>query len=210
MTESMLLSAMEGAGKLIDDEALREAMAERGLGTPATRAATIEGLIDLVREMEIEGLYSPKLTGEAKTGERKTYKVYATEKLTMSPRSSPKRTCTASASASPFSSVKSRRTRSSSPSAPARPTSSKASSQLHIQPLGRHDRLRPPAPPEEKSGGEKDSQGEGIKRVDFQSTRVDRRSTLLIRRACRNHCASRSRTKRRCRRLVLPAHGMSH
>ncbi|MEO8615290.1 MAG: DNA topoisomerase III [Luteolibacter sp.] len=86
MTESTLLSAMEGAGKLIDDEALREAMAERGLGTPATRAATIEGLIsqkylaregrdlfvsgsgmrliELVREMEIEGLYSPKLTGD--------------------------------------------------------------------------------------------------------------------------------------------------
>ncbi len=86
MTESTLLSAMEGAGKLIDDEALREAMAERGLGTPATRAATIEGLISqkylaregrelfvsgsgmrliaLVKEMEIEGLYSPKLTGD--------------------------------------------------------------------------------------------------------------------------------------------------
>lgn len=85
-TESTLLSAMEGAGKLIDDEALREAMSERGLGTPATRAATIEGLIsqkylardgrelhvsgsgmrliDLVHEMEIEGLYSPKLTGD--------------------------------------------------------------------------------------------------------------------------------------------------
>ena len=85
-TESTLLSAMEGAGKLIDDEALREAMAERGLGTPATRAATIEGLIaqkylardgrelhvtgagmrliQLVRQMEIEGLYSPKLTGD--------------------------------------------------------------------------------------------------------------------------------------------------
>ena len=86
MTESTLLSAMEGAGKLIDDEALAEAMAERGLGTPATRAATIEGLIaqkylaregrelfvsgsgmrliQLVREMDIEGLYSPKLTGD--------------------------------------------------------------------------------------------------------------------------------------------------
>ncbi len=86
MTESTLLSAMEGAGKLIDDEALREAMAERGLGTPATRAATIEGLIaqkylardgrdlhvsgsgmrliSLVKEMDIEGLYSPKLTGD--------------------------------------------------------------------------------------------------------------------------------------------------
>jgi DNA topoisomerase-3 len=85
-TESTLLSAMEGAGKLIDDEALAEAMAERGLGTPATRAATIEGLIaqkylardgrelhvtgsgmrliELVREMNIEGLYSPMLTGD--------------------------------------------------------------------------------------------------------------------------------------------------
>lgn len=85
-TESTLLSAMEGAGKLIDDEALAEAMAERGLGTPATRAATIEGLIaqkylardgrelhvtgsgmrliQLVRDMDIEGLYSPRLTGD--------------------------------------------------------------------------------------------------------------------------------------------------
>ncbi len=85
-TESTLLSAMEGAGKLIDDEALAEAMSERGLGTPATRAATIEGLIaqkyvardgrdlhvtgsgmrliQLVREMDIEGLYSPRLTGD--------------------------------------------------------------------------------------------------------------------------------------------------
>ena len=85
-TESTLLSAMEGAGKLINDEELREAMAERGLGTPATRAATIEGLIgqkyllregrelivtpsglrliQLVKQMDIEGLYSPKLTGD--------------------------------------------------------------------------------------------------------------------------------------------------
>jgi DNA topoisomerase-3 len=36
--EATLLSAMEGAGKLIDDDELREAMAEKGLGTPATRA----------------------------------------------------------------------------------------------------------------------------------------------------------------------------
>jgi DNA topoisomerase-3 len=85
-TESTLLSAMEGAGKLIDDEALREAMAERGLGTPATRAATIEGLIaqkyivrdgrdlhvtpngmrliHILKEMEIVGLTSPGMTGE--------------------------------------------------------------------------------------------------------------------------------------------------
>ena len=86
-TESTLLSAMEGAGKLlVNDEELREAMAERGLGTPATRAATIEGLIaqkyllrdgrelhvtpsgrrliQLVKQMDIEGLHSPKLTGD--------------------------------------------------------------------------------------------------------------------------------------------------
>ena len=85
-TESTLLSAMEGAGKLIDDEDLREAMSERGLGTPATRAATIEGLIaqkyivrdardlhvtpngmrliHILKEMEIVGLTSPSLTGE--------------------------------------------------------------------------------------------------------------------------------------------------
>ena len=44
-TEATLLTAMEGAGKLIEDEELREAMSERGLGTPATRAATIEGLL---------------------------------------------------------------------------------------------------------------------------------------------------------------------
>ena len=44
-TEATLLGAMEGAGKLVEDEELREAMSERGLGTPATRAATIEGLI---------------------------------------------------------------------------------------------------------------------------------------------------------------------
>lgn len=44
-SEATLLSAMEGAGKLIDDEELRAAMSAKGLGTPATRAATIEGLI---------------------------------------------------------------------------------------------------------------------------------------------------------------------
>jgi DNA topoisomerase-3 len=85
-TESSLLSAMEGAGKLIEDEDLRDAMKERGLGTPATRAATIEKLISdkyIVREgkellptgkafdlinmavsMQIENLTSPELTGE--------------------------------------------------------------------------------------------------------------------------------------------------
>lgn len=85
-TESTLLSAMEGAGKLVDDDALREAMSERGLGTPATRAATIEGLlrqkyltrdgreliatgkgirlIDLLSEMNVKPLTSPEMTGD--------------------------------------------------------------------------------------------------------------------------------------------------
>jgi DNA topoisomerase III len=52
-SEATLLSAMEGAGKLIDDEDLRDAMAGKGLGTPATRAAIIEGLLNekyLLRE----------------------------------------------------------------------------------------------------------------------------------------------------------------
>ncbi|MBK1790073.1 DNA topoisomerase III [Persicirhabdus sediminis] len=84
--ESTLLSAMEGAGKLLDDEELREAMSERGLGTPATRAATIEGLIrqkyierdgreihvtrrgltliDIVFELSIQQLASPSMTGD--------------------------------------------------------------------------------------------------------------------------------------------------
>ena len=38
LNEATLLSAMEGAGKLIEDDELREAMREKGLGTPATRA----------------------------------------------------------------------------------------------------------------------------------------------------------------------------
>jgi len=84
--EATLLSAMEGAGKLVVDEDLREAMAERGLGTPATRAATIEGLInqkyiardgrdllvttngmrliEIVSEIGIEALASPSMTGD--------------------------------------------------------------------------------------------------------------------------------------------------
>jgi len=44
-SEATLLSAMEGAGKLVEDEELRAAMDAKGLGTPATRAAVIEGLI---------------------------------------------------------------------------------------------------------------------------------------------------------------------
>jgi len=84
-TEATLLSAMEGAGKLIDDDELREAMQEKGLGTPATRAAIIEGLIlekymvregreliptakafqlmTLLRGLDIEDLTRPELTG---------------------------------------------------------------------------------------------------------------------------------------------------
>lgn len=45
LNEATLLSAMEGAGKLLEDDELREAMGAKGLGTPATRAAVIEGLI---------------------------------------------------------------------------------------------------------------------------------------------------------------------
>ncbi|MCX7722906.1 MAG: DNA topoisomerase 3, partial [Verrucomicrobiae bacterium] len=45
-TEATILSAMESAGKLVEDEELREAMKEKGLGTPATRAAIIETLIE--------------------------------------------------------------------------------------------------------------------------------------------------------------------
>jgi DNA topoisomerase-3 len=84
-TEATLLSAMEGAGKLVDDDELREAMREKGLGTPATRASIIEGLIfedylhrvgrelqptakafDLVYALDkfgIDELRSPELTG---------------------------------------------------------------------------------------------------------------------------------------------------
>ena len=77
---------MEGAGKLIDDEELREAMREKGLGTPATRAQIIEGLIaeryvyregrelvptakafslmTLLHGLGVPELFSPELTAE--------------------------------------------------------------------------------------------------------------------------------------------------
>ena len=60
--EATLLSAMEGAGKLVEDEELREAMSEKGLGTPATRASIIEGLIyeDYVHRNGRELVPSPK------------------------------------------------------------------------------------------------------------------------------------------------------
>ena len=85
-TEATLLSAMEGAGKLVEDDELAEAMKERGLGTPATRADTIDGLINTryveraQRELiptpkaeqilqfliavKAEGITSPAMTGE--------------------------------------------------------------------------------------------------------------------------------------------------
>lgn len=85
-TEATLLTAMEGAGKMVDDEELRAAMAGRGLGTPATRAQIIENLISetylhregreliptakafqlltALRGLKIEQLSSPELTGE--------------------------------------------------------------------------------------------------------------------------------------------------
>ena len=82
-TEATLLSAMETAGKRIDDEELREAMKESGLGTPATRAETIEVLIrreyieragkelqptpkglQVISMLEEHPLTSPELTGD--------------------------------------------------------------------------------------------------------------------------------------------------
>ncbi len=85
-SEATLLSAMEGAGKLLDDEELGEAMKERGLGTPATRAAIIEtllaqeyihreqrdlkptskgmSLIQMLHSIPLPELSSPQLTGE--------------------------------------------------------------------------------------------------------------------------------------------------
>jgi DNA topoisomerase-3 len=61
-TEATLLSAMEGAGKLVEDDELRAAMQAKGLGTPATRAATIEGLIreDYVHREGRELVPTPK------------------------------------------------------------------------------------------------------------------------------------------------------
>ena len=85
-SEATLLSAMEGAGKLLDDDELREAMGTKGLGTPATRAAIIEGLLTenyliregreliptakafqlltLLRGLDATELTMPELTGE--------------------------------------------------------------------------------------------------------------------------------------------------
>ncbi|GIO12028.1 DNA topoisomerase [Cohnella xylanilytica] len=84
-TEGTLLKAMESAGKQVEDEELREAMKDSGLGTPATRAATIERLknvgyidmqgkkivitpkgrtaVELIRGAGVELLTSPEMTG---------------------------------------------------------------------------------------------------------------------------------------------------
>src|SRR5207253_5768742 len=85
-TCALPISAMEGAGKLVEDEELREAMRERGLGTPATRSQIIEGLIHdgyierkgkelivsakglslitLLRNLHTDVLCTPEMTGE--------------------------------------------------------------------------------------------------------------------------------------------------
>jgi len=82
-TDASLLAAMETAGKLVEDEELREAMKDSGIGTPATRAAIIERLIDVgylerdgralvctekglnvIRLLDAHPLTSPDLTGE--------------------------------------------------------------------------------------------------------------------------------------------------
>ncbi|RYF53297.1 MAG: DNA topoisomerase III, partial [Comamonadaceae bacterium] len=85
-SEATLLGAMESAGKQVEDEELRSAMQEKGLGTPATRAAIIEGLLTekymlregreliatakasqlmtLLRGLEVEELCRADLTGE--------------------------------------------------------------------------------------------------------------------------------------------------
>ncbi len=81
-TEGTLLRAMESAGKTVDDEELREAMKENGIGRPSTRASIIETLfrrryiyrerknimasqagIDLIATINEELLKSAKLTG---------------------------------------------------------------------------------------------------------------------------------------------------
>ena len=85
-SEATLLGAMESAGKQVEDEELRSAMQEKGLGTPATRAAIIEGLLTekyllregrellptakafqlmtLLRGLDVQELCKPELTGE--------------------------------------------------------------------------------------------------------------------------------------------------
>jgi DNA topoisomerase III len=82
-SDASLLGAMETAGQLVDDDELREAMKDSGIGTPATRAAIIERLIDVaylerdarslvatekgvnvIRLLDEHALTSPSLTGD--------------------------------------------------------------------------------------------------------------------------------------------------
>ena len=100
-SEATLLSAMEGAGRFVDDDELREALAGKGLGTPATRAAIIEGLLNekyllregreliptakalqlttLLRGLDVKELSKPELTGEWE------YKLRQIEQKALSP-----------------------------------------------------------------------------------------------------------------------------
>ncbi|WP_018752813.1 type IA DNA topoisomerase [Paenibacillus sanguinis] len=93
-TEGTLLKAMESAGKQLENEELREVMKDAGLGTPATRAATIERLkkvgyitmqgkritvtqkgraaVELIRHAGVELLTSPEMTGQ---WERRLYQI---------------------------------------------------------------------------------------------------------------------------------------
>jgi DNA topoisomerase-3 len=63
-TEADLLSAMENAGRNIDDESLREVMKGKGLGTPATRAAVIEKLISTAYVMRMKKVLIPTKKGK--------------------------------------------------------------------------------------------------------------------------------------------------
>jgi len=95
-TDASIIAAMETAGKLVDDEDLAEALKERGLGTPATRAEIIEklirtgvverkarslvatkrgiDLIDLLEGIQLSDLVAPDLTGDWEMSLRKIEK----------------------------------------------------------------------------------------------------------------------------------------
>ena len=62
-TEATLLRAMETAGKLVDDESLREVMKENGIGRPSTRAAIIETLFKRNYIKKIRKSIEPTPTG---------------------------------------------------------------------------------------------------------------------------------------------------
>lgn len=103
LTDASIILAMETAGKMVEDEELAEALRERGLGTPATRAEIIEKLIrtevaerkgknlvatprgmeliSLLKKMELESLTSPAMTGEWERGLREIEKGKAQDAL---------------------------------------------------------------------------------------------------------------------------------